>query len=302
MKTTIGIIGSQSMVGSQVCTLLSKTKTFELVKADLIADIKVDITDKKSVESFFKNYNFEWLILFSAYTDVNGAEKQRDDKTGSCYRINVLGSANIANACKIRSCKLIFISTDYVFDGSKGPYSESAPSGPNIQKVGWYGITKIKAEYYIQKTLPQSDFIILRIAYPYSGIDTGKDDLVLRITKLYKKGTLYPMYTDQIITPTFIPDIAEAIKLLILNKQHGIFHVASPITTTQYQFAKELLKILKGKDVKIQTSQLKKLKSDPNISPRPVNGGLKVEKIQQLGLSPINWKDGIKQIPKEIIN
>lgn len=300
MKTIIGIIGSQSMIGSQVSKELSNRKEFKLVKADLEADIHVDITNKKSVNKFFQKYNFDWVVLFSAYTDVNGAEKQRGDKKELCYRINVEGSRNIANACKTYNRKLIFISTDFIFDGTDGLYNENDRPGPDLTKIGWYGITKIMAEKNIQEILPKSYYVILRIAYPYSGVDTGKDDLVLRIVKLFNQNKLYPMFTDQIITPTYIPDITKTLYLLISNNQYGIFHLVSPKVTTQYQFAHKLLQAVNNKRIKLETAKLADVLSNPGITPRPLKGGLKASRIQKLGFMPTSWQEGIKQVKKNI--
>lgn len=300
MKERVGIIGSRSMVGSQVCEELADDAGIELIKADIRDDIKIDITDKESVVTFFRDHAFGWVVLFSAFTDVNGAEEQRDDKKGLCYQINVEGSANIANACRAYNRKLIFISTDFVFDGANGPYNEGDPTGPDLNKVGWYGITKIIAEKNIQQILPESDVIILRIAYPYSGVDTGKDDLALGIIKLFDQGKLYPMYTDQIITPTFIPDISQAIKLLISRNQHGVFHLASPTATTQFEFASQLLKVVRGQKIELETAKLEDALSKSDIIPRPLKGGLKVNKIQKLGMNPTNWQEGISQVSKNL--
>src|SRR3989344_9283666 len=131
------------MIGSRFCELAQNAS---LVKADLGGKIAVDITDTKSVDSFFANFNFEWVILFSAYTDVDGAENQRGKKNGIAWKINVDGVKNVAASTSKYSRKLIFISTSFVFDGTKGPYRESDKPGQNLDFVSWYGITKIEAE------------------------------------------------------------------------------------------------------------------------------------------------------------
>lgn len=293
MTKSIAVIGSGSMIGQQFCQQAEKELNLNLIKADLHQDILVDITKSDSVNSFFKNNDFEWLILFSAFTDVNGAEEQRNDRNGSCWRINVDGVKAVADNCKEFGRKLIFISTDFVFDGSNGPYSEDDPPGPNFEKVSWYGITKLEGEKQILKTL--TGFIIIRISYPYSGKDTGKDDFVLKLIKLYQKSELYPMYDDQVITPTFIPDIASAIKSLITENHRGIFHLASPTPTTQYHFALDLLSKLDGKSVALKKAKLKEALAKPGSTPRPLKGGLKIDKISQLGISCTTYQEGLKK-------
>lgn len=289
-KTKLAVVGCSSMVGSRFCELT--TKDFELINADLFFDPKIDITDKKSVDNFFQN-DFEWLILFSAFTDVDEAEKQRGDKNGLCWNINVRGVENITNACQAHNRNLVFISTDFIFDGENGPHSEDDLPGPNLEKVSWYGITKIEGEKIV-KSLGEST--ILRISYPYRASFPAKEDFARSILKKYKEGSLYPMFRDQIITPTFIDDLAPAVSLLIRKNLGGIFHLASPVTTTPYDFAKYLILTFTGKNPDIDKAKLEELLRGNNVTPRPIKGGMIVDKIKSMGFYPTDWKEGIKKV------
>lgn len=282
------------MVGSQFCKL---AKDLSIIKSDLRGLNPLDITKKDQVESFFKKHAFDWIILFSAFTDVDAAEKQREDKNGSCWQINVQGTDRIVKNCRQYGRKLIFISTDFVFDGASGPYNESDPVGPNLAKVSWYGITKIEAEKVIKSQL--TDHIILRISYPYRAKFAGKDDIAKRILRLYQQGELYPMFADQTITPTFIDDLAPAVKLLVTTDQKGVFHLASPTLTTQYKFAKTLIATFGDSPADVKEGSLKDFLAQPGKTPRPLNGGLKVDKIIKLGFTPTSWQEGIKLIYKQ---
>src|SRR3989344_4778804 len=148
-KTTCAVIGASSMVASRFCDLTKNN--FNLVKGDLSGKIAVDITREKSVSDFFKNHKFDWVFLFAAFTDVDAAEKERGNKGGLCWKINVGGVQNIVEECAAGKKNLLFISTDFVFYGSDGPYDENSPAGPDLDKVSWYGITKLEAERLIQK-------------------------------------------------------------------------------------------------------------------------------------------------------
>lgn len=291
MKVKMAVIGASSMVGSRFCEM--KTSDFELVKSDLTSAHIVDITDKKSVSEFFKNNDFTWAILFSAFTDVDQAEKQRNDKNGSCWQINVQGTKNVCQACQKYGRKLIFISTDFVFDGSKGNWRETDPTGLNLDKVSWYGITKIEGENIVRNL---KTHIILRIAYPYRGRFDGKDDLAKRVLRLYHLKKLYPMFVDQKITPTFIDDIAPAISHLLKIGFGGTIHLASPITTTQYDFAKELITTFGANPNTIQRGSIVEFLNRVGVTPRSANSNLNVEKIISLGFNPTDWKQGIKTI------
>ena len=279
------------MVGSRASEMLHAD--FHLIEADLNGDIGIDICDQKSVNDFFENHDFEAAILFSAFTDVDGAEKQREGKNGLCWQINVVGTRNVVDAYQKYNRKLIFISTDFVFEGIRGPYGEDDPIGKEESRLSWYGLTKIEAEKIVS-TL--DDFIILRISYPYRAKFEGKDDIAKRILRLYKEGKLYPMFADQNITPTFIDDLAPALTLLLDTNASGNYHLASPELTTQYDFAKELLTVFGQDSSKLEQASVVEFVKKPGATPRPTKGGLKVDKISKLGFIPTSWKDGIRKI------
>lgn len=287
----IAIIGASSMVGSRFCEMAEGK--FKLIKTDLNGSIPLDITDKKNVDDFFQTKNFNYAVLFSAFTDVDAAEVQRGDKGGSCWRINVDGTGNIAEAAVKFKKKLIILSTDFVFDGTAGPYSEEDPIGPNLNKVSWYGLTKIESE---KKVKSIKDGIILRISYPYRADFQQKEDFARAILRKSKEGSLHPMFNDQVFTPTFTDDIFPSIKLVIEKKQSGIFHVASPIITTPFEFARELIKTSGLNPQMVIEGNLVEFMKKENSAPKPLKGGLRVEKITNLGFKPTDFKTGIKKL------
>lgn len=282
------------MVAAQTVEPLSAGLGLPIICADREQDIAVDITSKESVERFFgeNSDKFQHLVLFAGFTNVDEAEKQRGDKDGTCWQVNVKGVENIVDACRKFQKKLIFISTDFVFDGTSGPYSEDDVPGPDLNRVGWYGITKIEGEKYIRENLDAGDILILRISYPYSGHDVGKEDFLIKILNLYKTGKLYPMYADQTFTPTYIPDVAPAILALLAKGGNGVYHLASPQTTTPYEFAKYLLEKYEGREVIVQKGSLQNQLKEQKAVPRPLLGGLKTKKIETI-FTPSSWHEGI---------
>lgn len=282
------------MVGSRFCDLQT---AFEVIKADLHSDTSVDITDKSSVEDFFSANEFEYAILFSAYTDVDGAEKQSGDKSESAWKVNVDGTQNVVDACKENDRKLIFISTDFVFDGTSGPYSEDAIRAEDLDKISWYGFTKIRGEETAE-TL--KSHLIVRISYPYRSKFDSKIDFARSILKKYDDGELYPMFSDQHITPTYVDDIAPALELIISKECTGIYHLASPELVTPHMFAEFLLTKFKGENIKLESASIVEFLKKEGATPRPVNAGLKTGKISSLGFEPTSWRDGIDKIYKDI--
>jgi len=288
----IAVIGAASMVGSRFCELFKNSQN--LIKADLNGQNNIDITSALSVNEFFAKNDFDVAILFSAYTDVDGAEAQRDNKNGSCWQVNVQGLTNVVNSCQKNSKKLIFISTSFVFDGQKGPYKESDPRGGNLEKISWYGITKIKGEEIVE--VLKDKYLILRIAYPYRSHFPNKDDFARQILTKFEQGSLYSMFTDQILSPTFIDDVAPAVETLLRTNSSGIFHLGSPDQTNPYDFAYELLKVY-GKDPsQLKKGSLTEFMKGEGRTPRPVNSAMICDKIEKLGFKPTSWKEGIEKM------
>lgn len=279
------------MVGSRFCELAKGE--LNLIEADLNGPFEIDVTNEQSVSDFFDKNEFDYLILFSAFTDVDAAEKQRNDKDGICWKINVTGVKNIVELCRKTGRGIIFISTDFVFDGTAGPYGEEDKPGENLKGVSWYGITKIEGERLIAGL---KNHIIVRISYPYRGRFEEKDDFLKKVVRQYKQNTLYPMFCDQQITPTFIDDLAPAIVKIIKSGQKGIFNITSNTITTPYEMSKKLLQKFFDEKDKIEAGSIKEFMSSEGRTPRPVKGGLKTEKINSVGFTPTNWDDGVDKI------
>ncbi len=183
-----------------------------------------------------------------------------------------------------------------MFDGENGPYDEADPVGPNLDKVSWYGISKIEGEKIVEQL---EDSIILRISYPYRAYFQGKEDFFKKNLSLYKENKLYPMFSDQTMTPTFIDDVAPAIKLLLENSQKGIFHLASSVVGTPYEIVKNLVKTFGGNPNAVKKGSIAEFLKNYKSTPRPVKGGLIVDKIEKLGFAPTSWSKGIEQIYKQ---
>lgn len=290
-KPSLLVIGSRSMVGSRFCEL-AKDKA-QIIQADLHGENRVDITDSNQIEELFSSHQADWAVLFSAYTDVDGAELQRDDRQGSCWRINVEGTGNVVEACRKHGIGLIFISTDYVFDGQKGgPYKEDDPTGQDPAKISWYGLSKIEGEKLV-RTLKK--FIILRITYPYRADFPDKTDFARGILEKYKEGKLPPMFSDQQTTPTFVDDLSPAILHLVSKNAQGIFHLGSSDSMSPYEFAKHLIATFGLDPSQVTEGSLVQFLKNSK-TPRPVKCGMVVDKIKLTGFSPTSWRDGIAKM------
>ena len=243
-KPTIIGTGLSGMVGSRFTELFGSE--FNFVNLDLTSN--VDITDSSQVDKALSQQSPTTVIHLAAFTDVSKAFDQKDDQSGLVYKVNVDGTQNIASACKKYGHYLIHISTDYVFDGVNPPPAGYAETDiPH--SIEWYGETKLLAEQVVQKTLPEA--VICRLAFPFRSHFPQKLDLVRNILEKLKTDTLYPMFSDQIITPTFIDDICEVFKLFIEKKPSGIYHVVGSTSLTPFDLATKIAQVFELKaDIK----------------------------------------------------
>ncbi len=299
MKSKILAFGADSLVGSRFTDLYHKDTQIITPKIT-----EHDITDKADLREFFAQNaaDFDSVINFAAITDVDGAEKERENEEGLTWKVNVGGAENIAQECKKHSKYLIQISTDFVFPGTKekpGPYSEEETLPASLEGIGWYGWTKRMAEQRVREIWDNS--AILRITYPYRAHYPVKIDFARKILELFDEGKLYPMFSDQTITPSFIDEIAKVLYLLVEEKKTGVFHSASKDTVTPYEFASYLLeKARKARNV-VQKGSMQAFLGKPGSTPRPLFGGLKVEKTEkELGIAFMTWRAAIDEFVSQL--
>jgi dTDP-4-dehydrorhamnose reductase len=246
--------GLSGMIGSRFTEMFGRENEF--INLDLTAG--VDITKPDQVEEVLRRQPGSTVIHLAAFTDVSAAFKESGNRQGKVYQINVLGTVNIAQACKKYHHYLIHISTDFVFDGQKPePYTET----DRPQPIEWYGQTKLLAENEVIRSGCSS--VIVRTAFPFRAKFEPKLDLVRSILTKLKTRTLYPMFSDQIITPTFIDDLCQVLKLFSVKQPGGIYHVVGSSWLSPYELAQKIAAVFTIKaDIK-PISFKDFLKTDP---------------------------------------
>lgn len=229
---TILATGATGLVGSRFVEMFADK--YNVINLDLTTE--VDITQAETFKPFFDAHqDAKVLIHLAAFTDTNKAFAETGDKTGVCYRVNVDGTANIANICRERGIHLLHVSTDFVFDGRQQiPYLEESPLSP----IEWYGQTKAKAETVVEKS--GASYTIARLSYPYRAHFDAKPDLIKKIRAGLSSGKLYPQFSDSLITPTLIDDIARSFDKIIELKPKGIFHTVGSDSLSPYELAKKV--------------------------------------------------------------
>lgn len=223
--------GGSGLVGSKFIEIFDDILEIEAPKVEA-----VDILNKDQVSKTVEDFNPDSVVNFAAYTNVEEAESQKNDKSGIAYQINIVGAKNVAEVCQRTGKHLVHISTDYVFDGTKQdfPYNEEDKPNP----INWYGQTKYFGEQAVLETGGKN--VIVRISMPYSYFYDAKSDVARFFLEQLKNGKSVKGIDDQQITPTLVSDIAYALKTLIDHKSEGIYHVSSTDTTTPLDFVKTI--------------------------------------------------------------
>lgn len=285
--------GLDGLVGSRIVELLSDKHEFE----NLSLSTGVDITDRNTVLEKIKNSNAQIVLHLAAKTNVDGCELDKPlGKDGDAWKINVFGTQNVVDGCSQSSKKLIYISTDFVFDGINPPlggYSEeNIPNPPN-----WYAKTKYEGEKIVRNL--KTPWIILRIAYPYRA-NFAKPDFFRAIFNRLEKGETVAAVTDHIFTPTFIDDISSALSILIGNNFQGIFHVVGSESLTPYAAA-----LLVAQAFDFDLNLILKTTGDEFFkgrAPRPFQLAMNNDKIEKLGIKMRTFEEGMRKIQKQISN
>lgn len=243
------LTGSKGMLGQDLSAVLEDEgyEVIETVRENL------DITDYNQIKKSLNFYNPDIVIHCAAYTNVDGAES--DLKTAQ--NINAKGTENIAKICSEKDIILIYISTDYVFDGTKNkPYLPSDKTNP----VNNYGKTKLEGENAVQKYCKK--YYIVRTSWLYGHY--GKN-FVETMISLVDKPEL-KVVDDQIGCPTWTMELSNGIvKLLELMPEFGIYHICSSGYTSWYGFAKEIFKLI-GRKVNLKPCKTKEF---PRPAKRP---------------------------------
>ncbi len=227
------LLGATGLVGSRLVELLKDQPLLAPSKEEL------DITKTDQVRSYFRKWRPRAVIHCADFTDVSQAERERGDTSGHCWKVGVEGTRNIVGAAKLWGSYVIFFSTGSVFVGDetkRGPFKETDKPGPKT-RLSWHAYCKTVAEKLIS-----SDSAIVRISHPLKKNTGGERlDYLHRMIERYKKGNLYPLFTDQAFPVTWIDDLVSVLTSLLAEKRRGTFHVASPDLVTPYELVRYAL-------------------------------------------------------------
>ena len=239
-----------------------------------------DITNSTDVDSYIKVYRPNGVIHCAAYTKVDQAEREPE----KCWGINADGVKNIAAACRKNGAKLIYLSTDYVFDGRGIDFHEigATPAPLNI-----YGKSKLAGEQIVQQELEH--FFIVRTSWMF-GIHG--QNFVKSILKKAKTQDELRVVGDQFGSPTYTRDLARLLCDMIMTEKYGIYHAVNEGVCSWAEFAKKIL-LYAGIRTKVVEISAKEY---PSLAKRPGNSRMSTESLTKSGFAKLpSWQDALKR-------
>lgn len=276
MRMRILVTGVKGQLGHDVVNELNKRG-----HTPIGVDVEdMDITDAAAVEQEMKGGDLDAVIHCAAYTAVDAAE----DNQELCMRVNAEGTRNIARICKELDVKMIYISTDYVFDGEgERPWEPDDARDP----LNVYGESKYQGELAVEEYLEK--YFIVRIAWVF-GVN-GKNFIktMLRLAENQKE---INVVNDQIGSPTYTYDLAVLLADMVETEKYGRYHATNEGLCTWYEFAQEIFKQA-GVDVKVNPVTSEEF---PAKAKRPHNSRMDKSKLTRNGFRLLpSWQDALKR-------
>ncbi len=288
------VTGVKGQLGHD-CMIELEKREHEAIGVDIE---EMDITNMESVESVIKSVQPDAVIHCAAWTAVDAAEDE--DKKELVYQVNAEGTENIAQVCKEIGCKLMYISTDYVFDGQGTEPWE--PDCQDYAPLSVYGDSKLKGELAVARLL--DDYFIVRIAWVFGLNGNNFIKTMLNVGKKYEKLTVV---SDQIGTPTYTYDLARLLVDMIETEKYGYYHATNEGGyISWYEFTKEIFRqaVEMGHEeyaeTRVTVTPVTTEEYGVSKATRPYNSRLSKTKLVENGFEPLpTWQDAISRYLKE---
>ncbi|HVO75820.1 MAG TPA: dTDP-4-dehydrorhamnose reductase [Ignavibacteriaceae bacterium] len=296
IKKRILIVGSNGMLGQRLINFFKSQNCSELLGCSVeketvvknIDYVQCDITKRDQVKSVIFNFYPDFIINAAAYTNVDQSETDRE----IAWKINVKGVEYLAEASRVLDAHLIHISSDYIFDGTKGPYSETAKPNP----VSYYGRTKLASENALK--ISGTIHSILRTNVLFGRAEENRPDFVRWVVKMLGSGETIRIVTDQINNPTFVGDLVQGINKVIDFRKEGIYNIGGRDFLSRYDFTMEIAEFFKLDKNLVKPILTEELKQPAK---RPLNSGLITLKAEtELGFIPHSIKEVLSIMKREL--
>ncbi len=289
------ITGSNGMLGNRCVSILSQNN--DVIATDIdensinptgnITYFQMDITDKDLTDKIISEQSPDYILNCAAYTDVDGSEDNKE----LAWNINVNGVRNIIIPAKKIGCHIVHISTDYVFDGCKGPYKEDDSTKP----INYYGETKLAAEKELVRA--GIKWTIIRTNVIYGSSFNQKASFVSWAVSKLKKHETINIVIDQYGNPTWVDGLVMALEKIIEKNIIGLYHYAGKDYLNRFEFALHIADIFSLDHRYINKISTRALGQKAK---RPFKAGLKTDKIvKELGVKIFGIIETLQYIKKD---
>ncbi|MGN0243383.1 MAG: dTDP-4-dehydrorhamnose reductase [Lachnospiraceae bacterium] len=279
----IMVTGAKGQLGTDVVSE-SEKRGYEVIGLDVE---EMDITKEEQVRNWIQQEKPDCVIHCAAYTQVDAAEEEEE----RCRAINAVGTGYLAKACKEADCKMIYISTDYVFDGEgMRPWeTDDAPAPQNV-----YGQTKLEGEREVICTLQK--YYIVRISWVFG---MHGNNFVKTMLRLGKENKEIKVVNDQVGSPTYTPDLAVLLVDMAETEEYGIYHATNLGLCTWYQFAYKIFELAGMDDVQVLPVTSEEF---PAKAKRPHNSRMNKAKLDEKGFVLLpRWEDALERFLSEYL-
>lgn len=277
----VGVIGSTGQLGTDLVEVLEASGRYEVVP---IPHDDMDVADRASVERVIGEGNFDVVVNCAAFHQVD----QCEDRPDEAFRVNAHGAYEVARASAKASALCVYISTDYVFAGSKGtPYTEDDSPGP----VNLYGVSKVAGELAVRQVEGRSLIVRVSSVFGKSGARGKGGNFIEAILGRARTGQPLRVVNDQWMTPTYTRDAATAIDALLQLEVTGTIHASNAGRCSWYDFAQAAVRLV-GIGVAVEP-----IASDsyPSRAVRPHDSSLDTTRVAEVvGRPPRFWRDALR--------
>lgn len=288
------VTGASGLFGTKLCDLATQ-KSWEVHSAHVQhkppygIPVRFDVSDRKAAEEVFRHVKPEVVVHSAAMTDVDRCESEK----ALAWRTNVEGTLNIAKNCKQHGAFLLYISTDYVFDGKREKHTETETPNP----INYYGLTKLKGEETVKNLLETCCIARTSVVYGANPA-AGKVNFALWLMERLKRKEKTNVAIDQWNSPTLNTSLAKMACEVIEKRLTGIFHLAGATRLNRYDFARNL-----AETFKLETDLITPVESTkiPWIAKRPRDSSLNVDKaLETLENKPLQITSALNGLKREL--
>lgn len=278
---SILVTGAKGQLGTELCHLLDEQGTTYLA----VGQEELDITDKEQVENYFTKHQPTVVYHCAAYTAVDKAEEEGKAVNEA---VNVEGTRNIAESSEATGALLIYISTDYVFDGSQKDHLYQVDDKTN--PLNEYGRAKLAGEGIVKEIMTR--YYIIRTSWVFGQYGPN---FVFTMQRLAKSNSILTIVDDQFGRPTLTRDLAEFMIYAVEQKiDYGIYHFSNDNSCSWYEFAKE---ILKNESVEVKAVSSNDF---PQKATRPKYSVMDISKVKSTGFAIKSWQEALDELLKQI--